>query len=100
MESDWLRLKSYSEKKNKGKANALYSSNNGYIDPGFLENKTIKHAFDAYPKKPRIGKFTTLQTDQEEAPVVDYGFVYEDQVNEPQQASPESFDESQQIEAP
>jgi len=33
-----------------GKANALYTSDNGQIDPGFLEAKTIKHAMRAYTK--------------------------------------------------
>ena len=66
MQGDIERLKHYSEKANSkwneqtrrrelGNANALYTSNNGGIDPGFLENKMIKHAFDAYPKV-RTGK--------------------------------------------
>ena len=32
------------------KANALYTSNDGQIDPGFLEAKTIKHAFRSKTK--------------------------------------------------
>ena len=82
MEGDILRLKAYSERANakwndqtkrkeNGQANALYTSNNGQIDPGFLENKMIKHAFDAYPKV-RTGQFTTLET-QDEEQEIDYG---------------------------
>jgi len=45
------RWKAASEKKNRGKgANPLYSSNNGQIDVGFLEGKTLKHAFKLYPR--------------------------------------------------
>lgn len=80
LEGDIDRLKSFSSKANSywkdgkrvgGEANALYSSNAGQIDPGFLENKMIKHAFDAYPKV-QIGKFTMLET-QEEPMSIDYG---------------------------
>ena len=81
MESDWKRLSTYSEKQNKGAANALYTSNSGNIDTGFLENKTIKHAFDAYPKV-RTGNYTSMETQQEE-PIIDYGIVQDDIVNEP-----------------
>lgn len=63
---------SNSRKRVEGKANALYSSNGGQIDPGFLENKMIKHAFDAYPKV-RIGKFTQMQSVEDPEPVIDYG---------------------------
>lgn len=55
-----------------GKANELYSSNDGQIDPGFLENKMIKHAFDAYPKV-RVGRFTSMQSVEEPEPEIDYG---------------------------
>lgn len=102
MEGDIKRLETYSEKNNKrwnpqtrqkeGKANALYSSNNGSIDPGFLESKLIKHAFDGYPKV-RTGKFTVFET-QEETQDIDYG-LDEVQVHqeECQQSAlpPESF---------
>lgn len=47
---DVERLKGFSSRQNNGTANALYSANGGKIDPGFLEAKTIKHAFDSYPK--------------------------------------------------
>ncbi|WP_455674780.1 recombinase RecT [Phocaeicola sp.] len=100
METDWKRLSAFSAKNNKGNANALYTSNNGYIDPGFLENKMIKHAFDAYPKV-RTGAYTTMETQE---PIIDYGLASEDegQVMEPQSNEPESFDdpEQQQLEAP
>lgn len=42
--------KAASEKKNRGKVNPLYTSNNGQIDIGFLEGKTLKHAFKLYPR--------------------------------------------------
>jgi len=73
MEADWQRLAVYSNKNNKDKgANALYSSNCGQIDPGFLENKITKHAFDVYPKV-HIGNFTALATAEEPEPAIDYG---------------------------
>lgn len=72
LENDIDRLKSFSSKANSywdakqnkrvaGDANALYTSLNGGIDSGFLENKMIKHAFDAYPKI-RTGQFTQLES--------------------------------------
>lgn len=95
MEGDIKRLESYSERNNlrwnpqtrqkEGKANALYTSNEGGIDPGFLESKLIKHAFDGYPKV-RTGKFTVFET-QDEPQDIDYGL--EDlapQEPQPQQA--------------
>lgn len=68
---DIERLKRYSEKKNRQSgANALYSSNDGDIDPGFLAAKTIKHAFKTFPKV-RIGQFSKLQENEPQA--IDYG---------------------------
>ncbi len=84
LEGDIQRLAKYSENSNsywkdghkiEGKANALYSSANGGIDPGFLENKMIKHAFDAY-QKVRTGQYTIMETTEEE-PVIDYGIAEE-----------------------
>lgn len=110
LEGDIQRLAKFSAKNNsyykngqrvEGKANELYSSNNGGIDPGFLENKMIKHAFDAYPKV-RTGKFTVMATDQEED-VIDYGIVTEDGVNEPSPTEPQvptPFGEDHQLEEP
>jgi len=46
------RLQKYSEENNKGKANELYTSNNGLPDLKFWEAKTIKFAFRSYPKMP------------------------------------------------
>lgn len=67
------RLKGYSEKKNNGVANKLYSSNNGQIDTGFLKAKTIKHAFNSYPKV-RTSDFSRLDpTYDETVSKVDYG---------------------------
>ena len=81
MEGDIKRLEAYSQKNNlrwnpqtrqkEGKANSLYTSCEGGIDPGFLESKLIKHAFDGYPKV-RTGKFTVFET-QEEPQEIDYG---------------------------
>lgn len=96
LEGDIQRLKHYSEKSNSywdknsrqrvtGKANDLYTSNDGGVDPGFLENKMIKHAFDAYPKV-RIGKFTQLESTEEPEEEIDYGIedvVHEDMSNQP-----------------
>lgn len=100
MEGDIKRLEHYSFKNNQrwnpqtrqkeGKANALYTSNEGGIDPGFLESKLIKHAFDAYPKV-RTGKFTLFET-QEEAQEIDYGLENTD-IEQPHPAAlqPEAF---------
>lgn len=98
LEGDIARLSKYSSdsrsyydkrgQKVEGKANALYTSNCGQIDPGFLENKTIKHAFDSYPKV-RTGKFTNLQT-EEDPNEIDYGI--EDTVAEDVSGAPVSFD--------
>lgn len=63
---DWCRLAGYSQKQNRGVANALYGMDaNGvvHIDPGFLMAKCIKHAFKSYPKV-RIGRGTELQSQQ------------------------------------
>ena len=49
----------------------LYTSSEGGIDPGFLESKLIKHAFDGYPKV-RTGQFSSFET-QEEPQEIDYG---------------------------
>lgn len=102
LQGDIQRLAGFSAKNNsywkdghriEGKANDLYFSQDGGIDPGFLENKMIKHAFDAYPKV-RTGQYTIMQTEQEEEPVIDYGF-------DEQQAEPITpFGEDKQIEAP
>lgn len=96
LEEDWLRLKGYSEKQNKKRdktkeANALYSSNNGSIDTGFLKAKLIKHAFKTYPK-PRIWRNTALESEQEEAYNQDdlYG-VEGGQTAEQQPEQPQAF---------
>jgi hypothetical protein len=83
LSEDIPRLKAYSENANsyydatlkkrvKGQANRLYTSNDGQIDPGFLEAKITKHAFDNYPKV-RTGSFTKLQTQEIEEKPIDYG---------------------------
>lgn len=73
-ENDIERLKAASAKQNKNTgANALYTSVNGGIDPGFLAAKTIKHAFRTYPKVP-TGQFSSIEPEDETAAqVIDYG---------------------------
>lgn len=66
-EEGWQRLAEYSanqDRKNH-QPNALYTSNSGSIDSGFLMAKCIKHAFNTYPKV-RIGRGTELQSQQVE----------------------------------
>jgi hypothetical protein len=97
LEGDIKRLAGFSEKNNsyydktghyvQGKANRLYTSQNGGIDPGFLENKMIKHAFDAYPKV-RTGKYTLMET-EEDNQEIDYGI--EEQTQEEQPQEPKGF---------
>lgn len=55
-QEDIDRLKKYSIPRSgqNPQPNALYSANEGQIDPGFLEAKTIKHAMRAYTKL-RVG---------------------------------------------
>lgn len=52
--------------------------------PGMVQAKTIKHAFKSYPKM-RMGEFSqletnTIDTDAEEAPLIDYGLNADVQV--------------------
>lgn len=67
LEDDIERLKKYSIPKygNDAKANALYTSENGGIDPGFLEAKTIKHAMRAYTKL-RVGDNVAFEGEDDE----------------------------------
>jgi len=57
LEDDYDRLKKYATTQTRtgSYTNPLYSSENGGIDPGFLEAKTIKHAMRSYTKL-RIGE--------------------------------------------
>lgn len=71
-ELEMARLKTYSEKKNQGKPNALYGNADKQFDTGFLIAKTIKHAFKAYPKVKLRGQFTQLETEIEEEEVINY----------------------------
>lgn len=92
LEGDIKRLSGYSERQNFGKANALYTSNGGQIDPGFLKAKTIKHAFKTYPKLNTKGQHTELETEQEpeaEQTAIDYGIDPE----------PESFVDAEEVTA-
>lgn len=63
LEDDIARLKGYSEKQ--GGGNALYKSDNGQIDPGFLEAKTIKHAMRAYTKL-RVSDVAAFEGEEEQ----------------------------------
>jgi len=77
LEDDIQRLAKYSIPKtgNNAKANALYSSNNDQIDPGFLEAKTIKHAMRAYTKL-RVSDTVSFEGDEEyEAPAEPQSFA-------------------------
>lgn len=64
------RLEAYSMRFLGGKSsNALYHSNNGQIDPGFLIAKLCKHAFKTYPKIPvGIGGQMMANADMNEQP--------------------------------
>lgn len=104
LEGDIQRLAKFSAKNNsyykngqrvEGKANDLYYSQDGGIDPGFLENKMIKHAFDAYPKV-RTGQYTIMQSQEEEA-VIDYGIETGEGTDD---YSKTPFGEDKQLEAP
>lgn len=66
-EEDWTRLAGYSASQDRRnhRPNALYTSNNGSIDTGFLMAKCVKHAFRTYPKV-RIGRGTELESKQVE----------------------------------
>lgn len=69
-EEDIERLKKYSIPKSgqNPQPNALYSANEGQIDPGFLEAKTIKHAMRAYTKL-RVGDNVAFEDEElEEQP--------------------------------
>ena len=71
-ESDWMRLKGYSDKQNTyfdirtkqwiTKGNELYGKDGGQIDTGFLMAKCVKHAFKTYPKI-NIGRGSALESD-------------------------------------
>lgn len=80
LEPDWKRLEAASAKKNRGTANALYTSNAGQIDVGFLEAKLLKHAFRSMPKVNPFGDFVRIPEDEREEeriPENMYGFAPE-----------------------
>jgi len=71
------RLKGYSERKNRGAANKLYTSNDGQPDEGFLTAKLIKHAFKSYPRIPKATmSAATFVTDKVEEDVEDTDDIY------------------------
>lgn len=68
LQDDIDRLRKYSiPKYDGGKANALYNSENGGIDPGFLEAKVIKHAMRAYTKL-RVGENVMMEDEDIDTP--------------------------------
>ena len=101
-EEDWTRLSGYSARQNRkwnsqarryeeGAPNALYSSQNGGIDPGFLMAKCIKHAFKTYPKV-RIGRGTQMETDTIDQPQDDFYGVDEPAAGpQPEPGKPQDF---------
>lgn len=64
---DIERLKKYATTKTQSGSytNPLYTKENGGIDPGFLEAKTIKHAMRAYTRL-KVGDNVVLEDDQEQ----------------------------------
>lgn len=77
LEDDIQRLAKYSIPRSgtNPQANALYSSNDGQIDPGFLEAKTIKHAMRAYSKL-RVSDTVSFEGDEEfETPMETQSFA-------------------------
>lgn len=86
VKEDWERLAGFSLKQNSfgsntGKANALYTSQNGGIDSGFLAAKCLKHAFGTFPKI-ALGQFAKLQQNDEPIQAIDYGLSEEIPVEE------------------
>ena len=94
-EEGWQRLAEYSanqDRKNH-KPNALYTSNSGSIDSGFLMAKCIKHAFKTYPKV-RIGRGTELQSQQVEEKEIEINddlYGVDTETGEVQQPEPQPF---------
>lgn len=89
-EEGWQRLAEYSanqDRKNH-QPNALYTSNSGSIDSGFLMAKCIKHAFNTYPKV-RIGRGTELQTEEKEIEINDELYGVDTSTGEIRQQQPE-----------
>ena len=101
-EEDWTRLSQFSARQNRkwnsqarryedGAPNALYSSQDGGIDPGFLMAKCIKHAFKTYPKV-RIGRGTQMETDTVDQPQDDFYGVDEPGADpQPEPGKPQDF---------
>ncbi|MDR1348299.1 MAG: recombinase RecT [Prevotellaceae bacterium] len=76
LQDDIERLKKASIPKtgNNKVPSALYSSNGGQIDTGFLEAKTIKHAMRAYTKL-RVGDGVSFEDDMPDAEAEDATFA-------------------------
>lgn len=72
LEDDIARLMGYSARqKRDGKPNALYMSNQGQIDPGFLEAKTLKHAMRSYTKL-RVSEYVRFEDEMDETETEDF----------------------------
>jgi len=69
------RLAAASAKQNKGPANALYTSHNGGIDPGFAVAKCIKHGFKGIPKCKTFGIPVQMDEEDEVIETQDHGFA-------------------------
>jgi len=65
LEDDIARLANYSKTKTQKDGNALYTANDGQIDPGFLEAKCIKHAMRAYTKL-KVSENISFESDETE----------------------------------
>lgn len=97
------RLRLFSEKKNgQGKANALYGTQTTGPDRGFIEAKTIKHAFRSYPKVKLKGQFSNLETEEieDEDEVNYYEMQPENNDTPPAKKEPEPETTSQETPPP
>lgn len=100
LQPDIDRLAGYSNRQNKGdeqnnRANALYTSFHGGIDPGFLAAKMIKHAFRTYPKV-RIGQFSELKSEEQPEVKIDYD-IDATSATGALPAKEESFDQHEEV---
>lgn len=86
---DIARLKDYSIPKGASSTagpNALYSSVNGGIDPGFLETKTIKHAMRSYTKLKVSGAAVIDGDHEDDEEAVDYSVKSNTEIEQKQNA--------------
>jgi recombinational DNA repair protein RecT len=74
--NDINRLKGYSERQNKGTANALYSASNGQIDPGFFGAKLINFALKNVRKSGTASQFEVDADPGDDLLVIDQSSTY------------------------